>query len=174
MMDQLDELDQTEQQPAKKRKHGQYRYTTKSMEYLKALGRIPWVVERLIPTGGPFPKKQDLWNLFDLAAVDPSTKRITFVQTTSYALRSAHKKKMLSGEGETTTVLRTLLAMGNVDIDLYGWRKDDHGKWEITVERLVRTADLLSEGMEFVAIEAPTFKEVRAQARAREDAKEGF
>jgi hypothetical protein len=144
------------------------------MEYIRALGRIPWIVERKIPSGGSFPKSQDLWNMFDVAAVDPSTNRISFVQTTSWAQRSAHKNKMFSGEGDTTTVLRTLLAMGNVDIDLYGWRKDDHGKWEITVERLVRTADLLSEGMEFVAIDAPTFKQARAQARAREDAKEGF
>jgi hypothetical protein len=167
-----DEFDGPE--PEKKRKHGKYPYTTKSMEYLRGLGRVPWVVERLIPTGGPFPKKQDLWNLFDIAYVDPATNRAGYVQTTSYAQRSAHKKKMLSGEGETGIVLRTLLAMGNVDIDLYGWRKDDHDKWQVTVERLVRADDLLSERMEFVLVDAPTFKAVRAQARAREDAAEGF
>jgi hypothetical protein len=160
-------------EPEKKRKHGKYPFTRLSLEYARAQGKIPEIVERLIPTGQSFPKRHDAWGLFDFMWLDPVAKQIGFVQTTSWQQRSAHKKKMLSGDGETTAVLQTLLAL-NAHVELYGLRKDARGKWEITVERLVRTADLLSEGMEFVAIDAPTFKQARAQARAREDAKEGF
>jgi hypothetical protein len=151
----------------KKRKHGKYPYTTKSMEYIRAQGRIPWVVERLIPTGMPFPRKQDLWNLFDIAYVDPGSNRAGYVQTTSWAQRSAHKKKMLSGEGDTGVVLQTLMAMGNVDVELYGWRKVNN-LWEVTVERLETESGLLGDTrLTFVAVEVPTMKAVRAEARRR-------
>jgi hypothetical protein len=168
----IDDFESAE--PEKKRKHGKYPFTRMSLEYIRNSGRLPEIVERLIPTGQAFPKRHDAFGLFDIIWLDPKTKEVGFVQTTSWQQRSAHKKKMLAGEGETTSVLLTLLAMGNAYVELYGWRKDDRGKWEITVERLVRIVELLGDRLEFVAIDAPTLKTVRAQARAREDAAEGF
>jgi hypothetical protein len=161
-------------EPEKKRKHGRYPFTRMSLEYIRNYGRLPEIVERLIPTGQSFPKRHDAWNLFDLIWLDPATKQIGFVQTTSWQQRSAHKKKILAGEGDTTAVLKTLLAMGNAVVELYGWRKDECGKWEITVERLECIHELLGDRLQFSAVDAPTFKAVRALARAREDAAERF
>jgi hypothetical protein len=163
----MDDFDE----PAKKRKHGRFPYTRMSLEYIRAQGRIPEIVERLIPTGQSFPKRHDAWGVFDIMWVDPATKEMGFVQTTSWQQRSAHKKTIisLSTEGDTALVLQVLLARRDTHIELYGWRKDDHNKWEISVERLECTHELLGDRLQFVAVDAPSMKEVRAQARARDD-----
>jgi hypothetical protein len=156
----------TPSEPEKKRKHGKHPYTKYSLEYIRAQGKLPWIVERLIPSK-PFMKRVDLWNLFDIAYLDPATNEIGFVQTTSWAQRSAHKKKMLSGEGETSAVLGVLLAMGNAHVDLYGWRKEQ-GKWQVTVERLEQTPMLMGTNCyDFAPVDVPSMKEVRAQARSQ-------
>lgn len=124
------------------------------------------IVERLIPSK-PFPKRSDMFGLFDLVWLDPGSKQIGFVQTTSWAQRSAHKKKMLAGEGDTAMVLATMLAMGNGHVELYGWRKVG-GFWEVSIERLWSIPALLGgDGLAFRPIEAPTMKAVRAEARRR-------
>ena len=79
-------------EPAKKRKHGKFPYTRMSLEYIRAQGRVPEIVERLIPTGQSFPKRHDAWGVFDIMWIDPATKEMGFVQTTSWQQRSAHKK----------------------------------------------------------------------------------
>jgi hypothetical protein len=152
--------------PEKKRKHGRFKYTPKTLEYIRAQGRLPWIVERLIPSK-PFMKRVDCWNLFDIVYLDAGSKQIGFVQTTSWAQRSAHKKTMLSGTPEMNAVLQALLAMGNAIVELYGWRKVGN-IWEVSVERLETESGLLGDTrLTFVAVEAPSMAAVRADARKR-------
>jgi hypothetical protein len=137
-----------------------------TLEYIRNQSKLPAIVERLIPSK-PFPKRSDMFALFDIVYLDPGAHQIGFVQTTSWGQRSAHKKNMLSGAGDTTAVLQALMAMGNAVVELYGWRKVGNF-WEVTVERLETESGLLGDPrLVFVAVEAPSMRAVRAEARRR-------
>lgn len=128
-----------------KRKHGLHPYTTFTLDYLRMNGKLPWKVERLIPSK-PFPKKVDLWNLFDLIYLDPVTLQTGYVQVTSWACRSDHKKKMLATADDPYSILRIILRQGNAHADLYSWRKENC-RWDVCVERVVKVGvDLSDDG----------------------------
>jgi hypothetical protein len=146
-----------------------------TMEYLRAQGKIPWPVERLIPIHAlPFPKKVDLFNLFDVLYIDPAKLEIGFVQITSHAGKSGHKKKMLSRDPlpkltmSPADIMHILHQIPGVRTELHIWRKIERN-WNVEVLVTNLDADLL--GLDQVRLEpvlAPSMKEARAMARERD------
>jgi len=140
--------------------------TQLSLEYLRLQNKVPWIVERLIPSK-PFPKRVDLFNLFDLLYLDPDLQQIGFVQTTSWTNRHSRKKKMEAG-GEP---FRVLWSMPSARTELHAWRKVD-GRWEVFVweSRFSYTPFSQGDGGMVIlqSVQVPTMAEARAMARARE------
>lgn len=146
-----------------------------SLEYLRAQGKVADIVERRIPiTVGPEmaakfhgrqpSKLRDLWNIFDICYIDADHRQVGFVQTTSWAGRRSHIQKM---EAEAATMF-SLAQVPGVVTELHAWKKDDCGKWQIKVWRtVVRNNDIPEAVLTEWAM--PTLKEVRAQARERDN-----
>jgi hypothetical protein len=127
------------------------------------LDKLPWQVERLIPSQ-PQMKKVDLWNLFDLVYLDPTAKKIGFVQTTSWSNR-AHRKRKLEDQGQ---ILFLLHSIPGAMTELHAWRKIQ-GEWTIRVY----STTLDSKG-EAVLKDVPhvAMKDVRAKVRKRKKIEE--
>lgn len=155
-----------------KRKHGRHPYVRMTLEYLRNREVLPGIVERLIPSK-PFPKKVDLWNLFDLIYLDPVTNETVYIQVTSDGCRSEHKKKMLATAEENPSVLRIILAQENAHSDLYSWRKEKN-RWEVTVERVAAQGNLLGkpDTLLFEPVGVPTAASLREKMRERERAED--
>jgi len=143
-----------------------------TLEYLRANGKLPAIVERLIPSK-PFMQRKDLFGLFDIEYFDPITDETGYVQSTGHAGRSEHKKKMLATADEPVSILRLILRKPNAHADLYTWRKNDRGRWEVTVERVVKANVLaLNDGslqpLVFEEIGVPSMAAVREKVREEE------
>jgi hypothetical protein len=149
----------------KKRKHGKHPYAQLSLEYLRGLGVIPAMVERIIPMPTmPFPKKQDLFGIFDILYLDPGLLQVGFVQVTSWACRRDHIKKM-EDHGETIRILWSIPSARTI---LHAWRKVGR-LWEINVWET--RFEYVQGGQDRVAlqlVQAPAMAEARAMARTRE------
>jgi hypothetical protein len=146
-----------------------------SMEYLRARGTMPWVVERRIPITlgknapdafkGKTPSKLvDLFAVFDLVFIDRERHQVGFVQTTSWNNRRAHILKM---EAQADVMFALAVVPGAVT-ELHAWRKIE-GRWEVKVWR---TAVEYGPDQKDHAIltewAMPSMKEARAEARERE------
>jgi uncharacterized protein (DUF2249 family) len=156
-------------EPKKLKKAKRHRYTQMTLEYIRAQGKIPWIVERLIPSK-PFMKRVDLFNLFDVVYFDPAADEAGYVQSTGHAGRSEHKKKMLETADEDPSILRLILRLGNAHADLYTWRKSERGRWEVTIERVVHDESRLQMDDEplpltFEICAVPTMAVSRARVR---------
>jgi hypothetical protein len=152
--------------PEKKKKAKRPRYTQLTLEYLRNSGKIPAIVERLIPSK-PFMKRSDMFGLFDLVYFDPETNETGYVQSTSHAGRSEHKKKMLATSDEAPYILRLILRKPLSHAELYTWRKNDRNRWEVLVERVVEGGELFADPMPliFEKIAVPTMAASRERER---------
>jgi len=87
------------------------------MRLLKALGYLPWDVEKVIP--GTY-KKRDLWNFVDIIAGHP-VHGLLLVQATSDSNISARVRKVEGiDEALEFPILRSLLAH-DVKVQVWGW-----------------------------------------------------
>jgi hypothetical protein len=140
--------------------------TQLSLEYLRKQGMKADVVERIIPSK-PFPKKHDLFNLFDIIAIDTGEsgrdhKCVRFIQTTSASNRASRRNKM---EAEAA-VMFALQAIGSpVSVELHSWSKRG-ASYELIIE--TTWTEYGSDGRDHVGllrIAHRSMKEVRAEWR---------
>ncbi len=151
-----------------KKRKSRPKYTQFTLEHLRANGKVPAIVERLIPSR-PFMQRKDMFGLFDIVYFDPETGETGYVQSTGDAGRSEHKRKMLATADEPPYILRLILKKGNAHADLYTWKKNDHGRWEVRVERVVRKESLLDvQELAFEDVGVPSMAASRAVARERQ------
>lgn len=122
--------------------------TKRSLDLLRKNGGIAGIVEQTIrfpekinghPTGKLIPFKRDLFNCFDIVAIEPGEVGTMFVQTTTTANQSTRCAKLLEQE-ET---LRKILGCDN-RVFVHGWKKGGpRGKrktWQCTIQQLVFSA----------------------------------
>jgi hypothetical protein len=129
--------------------------TQLSLEYLRGMGYEVGIVERMIPSK-PFPKKVDLFNIFDLVYVSKENfnNHIGFVQTTSASNRSHRREKMKEH-------LSTMQALGfsGARVLVHSWKKKQN-RWEILVESFDGERSFVVDLM------SPKMVDVRAGVRA--------
>lgn len=118
---------------SERRKGAKCPATELTLEYLRALEKMPWSVERLIPSK-PFPRKQDLYNIFDVVYLDGEHNQVGFVQTTSLANRSAREHKMI----ENAEVMYALAMIPGAVTELFAWYRKKVGEqqqWDVRIWR---------------------------------------
>ena len=88
--------------------------TQRTLDYLRKDGYTVWIVERFLAFAGKYGKRQDLFNIIDIIAIQPG--ETLGVQSTGQGF-SEHHKTIMDGEytGEW-------LQAGN-GLMLIGWRK---------------------------------------------------
>jgi hypothetical protein len=128
--------------------------TARSLEYLRADGWEPWVVERwtLKGTGRKLfgrslfilENRLDLWNFADIIAMRPGSRPL-LVQTTASGCVSARQKKIVESPYSGTAL------DSGFDIHIHGWRKVlkvPGGKLKVWRPRIiVVTKELLNDDL---------------------------
>jgi len=97
-------------------------HTERTLAELRARGMVPGIVERWLghvrrPDGG-FGIRSDLFNIFDIVALDPGSRRLVGVQSTGSDFMG-HLRKMVVDNRE---VLALWLDCG-AHAELWAWRK---------------------------------------------------
>lgn len=99
----------------------------KTFEALEKQGCFPAVTE----TFNFFSKrKNDLYTIFDLVAIDPNTTGITGYQVTSRTNISTRRHKI-----KESSIYQPWLAAGN-KIYVYGWFKNASKRWDVKIEEI--------------------------------------
>jgi hypothetical protein len=116
--------------------------TSRSLDLLRKEGFVPAVVERWNTFAGPPDKKckecgknqvgvrQDLFGFADIIAINPQSKVVVLVQTTSGSNMSARRRKM-AGIGEVLLCMTV-----GFKIEIHGWSKRANGRYEVNRETL--------------------------------------
>jgi hypothetical protein len=106
--------------------------TARSLSLLRRQGYLAAPVERYIPQ---VQKKLDLFGVADVLAVHPRDRVVLLVQATS-ADHVSDRLARVRARTETALLLRA-----GVQVEVWGWRKSDGGKWEVR-RVAVRPGDL--------------------------------
>ena len=92
--------------------------TQRTIRELKNRGRVCGIVERFLAHAGPFGKRQDLFGIIDIIALDPQ-RGVIGVQSCGQAFSEHWRKLTVEKNQESYDWLST----PGAKLELWGWRK---------------------------------------------------